>query len=208
MFAISSDVGNLPGEDKITSMITLFEIAHKLGIPIVTMRTWGKADDKQAIKEEFMYLRRLSDEAANLGVILAISPHVGASINNTATMIQMVEEIDSPGLGANLDTLHIFRAGEDSAETVRKLGNKLVHVHLREYPDVPDRDGYEASAEEEIAGRGSVDFPKILKSLKAIGYNGAVDVDVIGAFTYPLSRQMGIAAESRGYLNRCMQELK
>ena len=61
--------------------------------------------------------------------------------------------------------------------------------------------------EEEIAGRGGVDFPKILKSLKAIGYNGAVDLDVIGAFTYPLSRQMGIAAETRGYMNRCFQEL-
>jgi sugar phosphate isomerase/epimerase len=67
---------------------------------------------------------------------------------------------------------------------------------------------YEALAEEEIAGRGGVEFPKILKALKKIGYEGAMDLDVIGAFTFPLSRQMGITAESRGYFNRCMQELK
>ena len=208
LFAIHSDVGGLPGEDKIKSLITLFEIAHKLGIPIVTMRAKGKSDDKEATKEEFKYLRRMSDEAASRGVTLAIKPHVGASVYNTATMIQMLEEIDSPGLGANLDTLHIYRAREDAAETVRKLGKKVAHVHLREYPDVPDRENYEAAPEEEIPGRGGVDFPKILRSLKTIGYEGAVDLDVIGAFTYPLSRQMGIAAETRGYINRCLQELK
>ena len=208
LYAIHSDVGGLPGEDKITSMITLFEIAHKLGIPIVTMRAQGKSDDKEATKEEFKYLKRMSDEAARRGVTLAIKPHVGASVYNTATIIQMLEEIDSPGLGVNLDTLHVFRAREDAAATVRKLGKKVVHVHLREYPDVPDQENYEALPEEEIPGRGGVDFPKILRSLKTVGYNGAVDLDVIGAFTYPLSRQMGIAAETRGYINRCLQELK
>jgi hypothetical protein len=53
-----------------------------------------------------------------------------------------------------------------------------------------------------------VDFPKLFKSLKAADYQGAMDLDVIGAFTFPLSKQMGITAESRGYFNRCLQELK
>jgi len=79
----------------------------------------------------------MSKAAESHGVTLAIKPHVGASVYNTATMLQMLNEIDSPALGANLDTLHIFRAREDASETVRKLGKKIVHVHLREYPDVP-----------------------------------------------------------------------
>ena len=208
LFAINADVGFQPGEDKITSMQTLFDLAAKIGVPIVTMRAKGKSDDKEATKEEFKYLRRMGEEAHSRGITLAIKPHVGASVYNTATLVQMVTEIDIPGLGANLDTLHIFRAREDAAVTVRKLGKKLVHVHLRDYPDVADRKTYECRAEEEIAGRSGVDFPKILRSLKAIGYNGAIDLDIIGAFTFPLSRQMGLAAETRGYINRCLQELK
>jgi hypothetical protein len=51
-------------------------------------------------------------------------------------------------------------------------------------------------------------FPEILKALKKAGYNKDIDVLLIGAFTYPLSKQMGLAAECRGYLNRCLQELK
>ena len=91
---------------------------------------------------------------------------------------------------------------------VKKIGSRLAHVHLREYPDVEERQTYECKAEEEIPGRGGVDFPKFLKALKTAGYKGAMDLDIIGAFTYPLSRQMGIGAESRGYINRCLQELK
>jgi sugar phosphate isomerase/epimerase len=208
LFAIHAGSGDQPGRDRITAMKIMFEVAHKLDIPIVTIRGKGKSGDKETTKEEFKYVKEMSKVAASWGVTLAMKPHVGASVYNTATLIQMLNEIDSPGLGANLDTLHIFRAGEDASETVRKLGKKIVHVHLREYPDVVDRQNYEAVAEEEIAGRGGVDFPKILKSLKAIGYNGAIDLDVIGAFTFPLSRQMGITAESRGYINRCLQELK
>jgi sugar phosphate isomerase/epimerase len=208
LFAIHADVGGLPGEDRIESMIKLFDVAHKLGIPVVTVRSRGKSGDKQATRQDFEYLRKLSKEAESRGVTVAVGPHVGASVYNTATMIQLLNEVDSPALGIKLDTLQIYRAGEDASDTVRKLGKKIVHVHLREYPDVPDRQNYEARAEEEIAGRGGIDFPKILNSLKAVGYNGALGVDVIGAFTFPLSRQMGIAAETRGYLNRCLQQLK
>ena len=208
LFAIHADVGNLPGEHRVKSLVKLCDVAHKLEIPIITMRIQGKSDDAEATEKEFQFLRTVADEAAKREVILAIKPHVGASVYNTATLIQMLAEIDSPGLGANLDTLHIFRAREDAAVTVRKLGKKLVHVHLRDYPDVADRQTYECLAEEEIAGRSGVDFPKILRSLKAIGYNGAIDLDIIGAFTFPLSRQMGLAAETRGYINRCLQELK
>ena len=153
---------------------------------------------KRQQKEEFQFLRRMSDEAASRGVTLAMKPHVGASVYNTATMIQMLEAIDSPGLGANLDTLHIFRAREDAAVTVRELGKKLVHVHLRDYPDVPDRENYECRPEEEIAGRGSVDFPKILRSLKAIGYDGAVDLILSAPLPFLYPGRWGLAAETQG----------
>lgn len=208
LFAIHADVGYLPGEHPVKSVAKLCDVAQKLDIPIITMRCKGKSDDEAATEQEFKYLRAIAKEAEKRGVVLAIKAHVGASVYNTATMAQMLAEIDSPGLGACLDTLHIFRAREDAAAAVRKLGKRLAHVHLREYPDVADRQHYECLAEEEIPGRGGVDFPGLLKSLKKAGYNGAIDLDVIGAFTYPLSRQMGIAAETRGYINRCLQELK
>jgi sugar phosphate isomerase/epimerase len=208
LFAIHSDVGSQPGEDKETSMITLFEIAQKLGIPIVTMGASGNAKYFGSMQEELAYLRKMSAEASDRGVTLAIKTHIGTPIYDTATLLQMLNEIDSPGLGVTLDTLNLYKVKDDPAETVRKIGKKIVHVHLREYPDVPDRQHYTARVEEKIPGRGAVDFPKILRSLKDMDYQGAIDFDIIGAFDLPLCRQMGIAAETRGYLNRCLQALR
>jgi sugar phosphate isomerase/epimerase len=61
--------------------------------------------------------------------------------------------------------------------------------------------------EEQVPGRGIVDIPATLRALDAIGYAGPLNLEVIGATEYPLSRAMGIAAEARGYLHRCLQEL-
>jgi hypothetical protein len=47
-----------------------------------------------------------------------------------------------------------------------------------------------------------------LRALKGTGYGGPLNLEVIGAGGYQLSRAMGIAAESRGYLRRCFQELE
>jgi sugar phosphate isomerase/epimerase len=50
-------------------------------------------------------------------------------------------------------------------------------------------------------------LPEILRALHTIGYNGPLNLEVIGTKEYSLSRAMGIAAESRGYLRKCFQEI-
>jgi sugar phosphate isomerase/epimerase len=58
-----------------------------------------------------------------------------------------------------------------------------------------------------VPGRGALDLPGILRSLKETDYSGPVNLEIIGAKEYPLSRAMGLAAEARGYLHRCLQEI-
>jgi len=201
--AIHPDVGSLPGEDRTLSMMTMFEIAQKLDIPIVAIRSGGKSDNKEAMKQEIKYIKMLTAGAANRGVTLALNPHTGGSIYNTATVLQLLAAIDSPALGIVLDPRELTKAGDDPSTFVSKIGKKIVHTHFRDLP----KNQYEATPEEQILGRGDIDFPKILKNLKKVGYNKAIDILIIGAFTYPLSKQMEIAAECRGYLHRCFQEL-
>jgi len=206
IFAIHTVARDQTDDDKLKFMTKMFEFANKLGVPVVTIRSEGKSGDKEATKNEFNLLRKLSERAESQGVALAIKPHEGGSIYNTATLIQMLDTVKSPALGVNLDIMHLFIAGEDPSEAVYKLGSKIVHSHFR---DCPHRDLSKfTTAEQILPGRGVMDFPKILRSLKAVGYDKAVDVDVTWASTYPLSRQMGLAAEARGYLNRCLRELQ
>ena len=202
-------------EDKIKVLTKMYNVAVKLNIPLVAIRTFGKSDDKEATKQQFKYLRKLIEQAESCGITLAVKPHINSSVYNIATTIQMLDEIDSPALGVNLDAFQLYKVGEDPAEAVLKFGKKIVHVHLCDALKAlqfgPPEPGYD-----QIPGRSDIDFPKILRCLKSVGYDKTVNVHVTyamplpipGQIPYPLSRQMGIAAEARGYLHRCLQELK
>jgi len=205
LLAIDADVRTRFDEDKIKSMINVFDVALKLSIPIVSTFPYRKSTDNESTKQDIRYVKELSKQAESRGIILAIKPHIGTSFCNTTTLIQMLNEIDSPALGVNLDILQLYKVGDDTAEAILKIGKRIVHTHFH---DCPNRGQFRETPEEQIPGRGDIDFPKILKGLKDIGYDKALVVHVVGGLTYPLSRQMGIAAEARGYLNRCLQNLK
>ena len=87
---------------------------------------------------------------------------------------------------------------------MQALAPYIRHVHFR---DCLNREQRVGPPETQIPGRGSIDIPAILRALHAGGYDGYLDLEVIGAKNYELARAMGIAAESRGYLHRCLQAL-
>jgi sugar phosphate isomerase/epimerase len=204
LLAIHLDVEGNTMDEKVKSVEKMFDVAEKLSIPLIAIPASGKTGDKELTKQEFTYIGKLCEQAESRGVKLAVKYHKGASVYNLETLIQLFNAVKSPALGAILDPRETFKAGEDDAVVIAKLGKKIIHSHIRDYPD-PNQDP--VSPEDQIPGRGKIDFPKILRALKKTGYDGALSLVMIGAFTYPLSRQMGIAAESRGYLNRCLQEL-
>ena len=206
LFAIEAYFGNLPDEDKIKLMTKVFDIAFKLSIPVVAIRSEGKTGDAQATKQVINYIRKLCEQADNRGITLAVKPHVGHSFYNTSTLLELLDEVNSPALGINLDASNLYRAGDDPVEAISRLGGKIVHTHIRDCS--LDRSQNRTPLDLQIAGRGILDWPKIIERLRDVDYSGVLNTQVIGAFTCPLSRQMGIAAEARGYLNRCLQELK
>jgi len=183
----------------------LFETVKKLGIPTVAIGSGGKTGDGEMTERVFKYIRQMGELAESWGLTLAVKPHVGASVYDTKTVLAMLEKIDSPAVGVNFDPSHLYRAGDDPAEAALKMGDRIVHSHFR---DCPHREQHPGLPEQQIPGRGEIDIPETLRALRDVGYDRVLDLEVIGAFTYPLSRQMAIAAEARGYLNRCLQELK
>ena len=58
----------------------------------------------------------------------------------------------------------------------------------------------------QACGRGEIDLPGYCRVLVEAGYDGPVNLEVIGAGEYPLSRCAVIAAESYGYLNACLKQ--
>lgn len=211
LFAIEAAVGAGVGvaaelrEDRIKQMVRVFEVASKLGIPVVAIGSGGKAGDREVTKQVFGYIQQLGEAAESWDVTLAVKAHVGASVYNAESALQLLGEVDSPAVGINFDPSHLYRSGDDLTEAASRIGDRIVHSHFR---DCPHRQRHPGLPEQQVPGRGEIDIPQTLKALKEVGYDRVLDLEVIGAFTYPLPRQMGIAAEARGYLHRCLQELK
>ena len=75
------------------------------------------------------------------------------------------------------------------------------HVHIRDSGPGPDP----GSPELQTCGRGEIDLAAYCRVLVDAGYDGPVNLEVIGASSYDVSRSAIIAGESRGYLNACLQ---
>ena len=183
----------------------MFKVANKLGVPVIAIGSGGKSGDKEATNRVFECIQKLGEVAESWEVTLAVKPHVGASVYNMKTVLQLLNAVDSTAVGINFDPSHLYRAGENLEEAALKIGDRIVHSHFRDCPHTKPHPGL---PEQQVPGRGKIDILKTLNALNKIGYDGVLDLEVIGAFTYPLSKQIAIAAEARGYLHRCLQEIK
>ncbi|HEV2125901.1 MAG TPA: sugar phosphate isomerase/epimerase [Chloroflexota bacterium] len=184
------------------------QIASDLEIPVVAIGSGGKTGDEESFRQAIDLGRALAETAGRYGVRLALKPHVGAAVYNTETALQAWREIGSPHLGLNFDPSHLVRAGEDVAEAARQFtaAGAVIHSHFRDCLTT-DVGGPPGPPVEQVPGRGRVDIPAVLRALRDGGYSGALDLEIIGAKQFPLSRAATIASEARGYLNRCLQEL-
>ena len=205
LFAIEAAT-NILEEERRRWLVKVFEAAKRTGIPVVAIGSGGKTGDGDVTQKVLRYIQELGEQAESSDITLAVKPHVGASVYNAETVTMMLERVDSPAVGVNFDPSHLYRVQDDLAEAVAKIGGeRIVHSHFR---DCPHRERPPGLPEQQVPGRGEIDIPRTLRALTDAGYDKVLDLEVIGAFTYPLSRQMGIAAEARGYLHRCLQELR
>jgi sugar phosphate isomerase/epimerase len=182
----------------------IFDVARRLGVPIVNIGSGGTTDDEDSTKQAIEHIAGLADLAAQHDVRLAVKPHVGQAIYNGATALRLMDEVTNPALGLNFDPSHLYRADEQPEDIVRTWGSRIVTSHFR---DCGSRERAVGPPESQIPGRGVVDIPSTLRAFSEIGYAGPLNLEVIGAAKYTLAQAASIAAETRGYLSRCLAEL-
>jgi sugar phosphate isomerase/epimerase len=182
----------------------VFALAGALDVSIVNIGSGGASGDEESTRRAIDHIGELARLAGAHGIRLAVKPHVGQAIYNGATALRLMDEVRESALGLNFDPSHLYRADEDPPEVARRWGARIVTSHFR---DCASREQRVGPPETQIPGRGAVDLPATLRALKEVGYAGPLNLEVIGAGSYSLARAMGLAAESRGYLHRCLQEL-
>jgi inosose dehydratase len=134
------------------------------------------------------YAIKLSEFAVRLndrGVKLAYHYHLKMLVEK-AEEIRALCESTRQEVGLLLDTGHAYAAGADYGEILRRFGDRVVHIHLKDVRrevleqarrnnasfNTAVRDGIFT-----VPGDGNVDFSEIGKFIRSSGYSGWVVVE-------------------------------
>jgi len=81
-----------------------------------------------------------------------------------------VKDLDKR-IGLCIDVGHVVRIGQDPVPMIEKFKDRLYDMHLKDVDKAEDKGG---SVE---MGRGVIDIPKIIKTLKKINYQGCMALE-------------------------------
>jgi sugar phosphate isomerase/epimerase len=127
---------------------------------------------RRRLEQTAHLLREVLPIAEQLGLCLAVENHQDAS---TDDLLWLIEAVDGhPAFGVTLDTGNPLAVGEDPMAACVRLGRWIRHLHLKDYTIHFAAEGYRLVRCP--AGRGVVDFPRILEM---VGRH-AVQNEVIG----------------------------
>jgi len=185
-------------------LMPAFEAAAELGIPVVNVGPGAAKPPEGADPMAFLieHMDALAAKAEEFGVTLCMKAHVNTTMDSTPTTLQVMEGVTSPAFGIDMDPSHIHRNGEVPKEALAQVISRTRHIHIRDCVGRGPRPG---SPEEQACGRGDIDLMGYCQVMVDSGYDGPVNLEIIGAKEYELPRVVTIAAESRGYLNACLR---
>jgi sugar phosphate isomerase/epimerase len=190
-----------PSHD-LDKMEKAMQAAVESGIPIINCGSGGKTDDPSTLQQSLDELGELVKMAERYGITLCVKAHVGNAVYNTPTTLKVMEAISSPNFGIDMDPSHIYRANENPVEAIAAVISRVKHVHIR---DCKGRQQGPGKPEMQANGRGDIDLVGYIRVLHEHGYNGPLNLEVIGAKEYSLEQCCIIAAESRGHMQACLQ---
>jgi sugar phosphate isomerase/epimerase len=136
---------------------------------------------------------KMARVAADHGQKLVIENRVGDFVNTSDGVLKLIEEAGEPNAGCLLDVAHTYATKEHLALVIPKLKQRLMYVHLA------DNDG--TVSRHLPAGRGTIDFPALFRSLRAAGYDGYTNVDFGGV---PADQIWEEARKGREYFEACL----
>lgn len=157
--------------DHTTRALTL---AKNLGAKCITTEPGGPLEGRpwgECLKLFVEMLKPVVEHAEKEEVLLLVEPEPDLLIETADQYLEFTTKIQSPYLGLNFDIGHSYCVSDDPADTIRKLGKLIRHVHLEDI--APTRVHHHM-----IPGEGAIDFGAALTALKDIGYDGWVTIEL------------------------------
>jgi inosose dehydratase len=96
------------------------------------------------------------------GLSAALHPHTGSCIQTRDEIRAVMDSANARDVLLCPDTGELMAAGVDPLAIIKQYGERIAHVHIKDYNGGAQHDGYTA------AGRGKVNIPAIMDALEAL----------------------------------------
>lgn len=127
-------------------------------------------------KREGALLTEIGKRAADYGIQMGFHNHMG-SIGQTPEQVDAILEAADPRyVKLELDTGHYVQGGGDPAAAIRKYGNRLLFLHLKDVTTASTSEGFQFVE----LGQGRVNFVAIFDALRAVHFRGWGVVELDG----------------------------
>ena len=147
------------------AMKVVLHPSHIAGLGVLVM--------DQARRRAWMSLKAIVEKADQLGVCLCIENMFPRS-NSLVEPQDFVPVFESfPSLRLTLDTGHAHmqsKGGRRALDFIDRFGDRIDHIHAN--------DNFGKEDNHLPIGAGTVDFPKIIRALREIGYNKTITLEV------------------------------
>ncbi|MBR4651738.1 MAG: sugar phosphate isomerase/epimerase [Kiritimatiellae bacterium] len=178
-----------------------FEFTKRMGLKVLVAVPYEFTDAK---RKHRVASRKLCEYAAKcckeFDILYAIHNHGPDSPDYFPTgrsAYEMVQDLDSR-MGLCLDIGHDFRFGYDPVDSIRRYGDRLFDVHLKNVTDCTKK------GRAMVFPRGKIDLVGIAKALQDIGYTGVCEIEYERDFT----DNFAAMCENVGYFRGIMDSLR
>lgn len=138
----------------------------------------GEYTRRQIQEETVKVLRELGEIAERYNMVLAFEfvGYPNCSVNTLGQAYSIVEEVRRENVGLVIDCFH-FHAMNSRLEDLRKVDPKKIFIlHIDDCEDLPP--GQLRDKHRLLPGEGAIDLDSILLTLKGIGYDEMVSVEL------------------------------
>jgi protein FrlC len=154
--------------------------------------------------------------AAERGITFAFETSGASLVHSMADHSKFLADLADEKLKVNFDTSHLLVMGENPAAWVRKLGLRIVHVHMKDARILQTGEERTSFWGEFVLdfdcpplGQGEVKFGEIVDALREIGYQGFLSVEYMGhLFGYHEDRwdPWEAAAQSKRFMDDLLSQ--
>ena len=163
-------------------------------------------DRLEAIKRLAPVVNEVGRRAAAEGIAVGIHPHLNTLVETPEETDCFLEATDPKLVGLALDTGHYHLAGGDVVKVLEKHARRVNYLHFKDGVRPFKRPDFFPNLRD--LGKGEVDFPGIMRALKAAGYSGWINVEqdftatspresALASFTYVRERLRRAGTEAR-----------